>query len=50
MTDENDKAKNAPAATKAKPTTYPGKHDGKVSASKNAGMRTGASRPGPKKK
>jgi hypothetical protein len=49
ITSDDKEAKNATSAT-AKPTTYPGKNDGKISASKNAGMRTGASRPGPKKK
>ncbi len=50
MSMEDDKQAKKSTATKAKPTTYPGKHDGKISASQNAGMRTGASRPGPKKK
>jgi hypothetical protein len=46
----NEDEKNAITPTKTQPTTYPGKNNGKISASKNAGMRTGASRPGPKKK
>ena len=47
---DDDKEAKKSTAEKAKPTTYPGKNDGKISASKNAGMRAGASRPGPKKK
>jgi hypothetical protein len=46
--DSNDKAKTAPQ--KALKTTYPGKSDGRISASKNANIRPGANRPGPMKK
>jgi hypothetical protein len=49
VTDKVDEAK-IPLPKKSKATTYPGKNDGRISASKNANMRTGASRPGPKKK
>ena len=48
MTNETTGDKNSPLP-KAKPTTYPGKSDGRIAASKHAGMRQGASRPGPKK-
>jgi len=47
-TDKNTGDENSPPP-KAKPTTYPGKNDGRISASKHAGVRQGASRPGPKK-
>jgi hypothetical protein len=50
MATDEKKTNDAAAATKKSPTTYPGKNDGKISAFNNAGMRTGASRPGPKKK
>jgi hypothetical protein len=47
-----DKADNAETAVpkKLKITTYPGKNDGRISASKHANMRTGASWPAPMKK
>lgn len=50
VTDSDEKAET-PRPPKVKPvTTYPGKNDGSISASKHAGMRTGASRPAPMKK
>lgn len=49
VADDKDKAK-APAQKTLKTTTYPGKNDGRISASKHAGMRAGASRPAPMKK
>jgi hypothetical protein len=50
MVSDNEKTTGTPATPKAKPTSYPGKNDGRISASKHAGMRTGASRPAPMKK
>jgi hypothetical protein len=50
MNDDTDKKTEAPAPKLRAVTSYPGKNDGRISASKNVGMRPGASRPGPKKK
>jgi hypothetical protein len=50
MVSDNEKKAGTPTTAKARPTTYPGKNDGRISAAKNAGMRSGASLPGPKKK
>lgn len=50
MPDDTKGAAKTPSPPKAVPTTYPGKNDGRISASKNAGIRTGTNRPGPKKK
>jgi hypothetical protein len=51
MVTETEEKAGKPPVNKAKAaTSYPGKNDGRISASKNAGMRPGASRPGPKKK
>jgi hypothetical protein len=47
--DGEDKAPKL-SPKKPKATTYPGKNDGRISASKHANMRTGASRPAPMKK
>jgi hypothetical protein len=47
--DSIDKAKGAPQKS-VKMTTYPGKNDGRISASKHANIRTGSNRPAPKKK
>jgi hypothetical protein len=51
VAETDDKAKTPPSSKPKGPaTTYPGQNDGRISAAKNAGMRNGASRPGPKKK
>ncbi len=41
---------NTQLPKKSKATSYPGKNDGRISASNHANMRTGASRPAPMKK
>jgi hypothetical protein len=47
----DDKKGDGQSPPNGKPaTTHPGQNDGRISAKNNAGMRSGASRPGPKKK
>jgi hypothetical protein len=50
MVSDNEQKTEIPSPKKPKATTYPGKNDGRISASKHANMRTGASRPAPMKK
>jgi hypothetical protein len=50
MPSDNQDSTKTPSPKKPKATTYPGKNDGRISASKHANMRTGASRPAPMKK